>query len=395
MPTIKLYNLDAYLKKFTAKVISIKAHEGKYAVELDRTCFFPESGGQPSDTGYINGIRVSYVFELRESVFHVCDAPFNVGEEINGKIDFETRFQYMQIHTAEHILSSFFQNGYKLKNVGFHIGKQFNTIDLDSEINGEITKESEYFVNKNIYSNVNVKTFFPSNQELQSLKLRKKVEVNEGLRIVEIGDSDITACCGTHVKFTGEIGLFKITDVKRYKKGSRITFLAGRQALDDYMEKHDSVSEISLLFSSKPGDAVRCVKNNCQEITWLKHEVAELRKQIVSFQAEKFLGQTENINGIPVVCIFKENVYEGELRQTADILIKKDNIFAALFSSKEGKLSYVLAKNNLSGVDTKKICCEINASFNGKGGGSAVMCQGTLNRNEFEMVKKTILRLLG
>lgn len=236
--TKKLFDLDSYVKSCTATVLSCEEAKKNsfagFAVELDETCFFPEGGGQPADVGTLRcgeqTANVLYTYEQGDQIFHLCDRPLPVGETADGQIDFEKRFANMQIHSGEHILSGVIFTELGLHNVGFHMGHEVNTIDLDGELSPATARQIEEKVNRILYENRPVFVGYPDAEALRKLPLRKKPEV-EHLRVVEVQDCDWCGCCGTHVAHTGEIGLLKITDTQRYKGGTRVSFLCGAAAL--------------------------------------------------------------------------------------------------------------------------------------------------------------------
>lgn len=260
--TEKLFDLDSYCTRFSASVLSCEPASKNgmqgFAVKLDRTCFFPEGGGQPADTGCLQAgdqsAQVLYTYEQEEAILHLCDQPLPVGSTVEGVLDFERRFANMQIHSGEHILSGLILKELGLHNVGFHMGHESNTIDLDGEISAEQVRMLEEKVNALICQNHPVFVSYPSPEELAALPLRKKPEVDH-LRLVEIQDCDLCGCCGTHVAHTGEIGLLKIIDSQRYKGGTRLTFLCGATALKDCADRCQSLKQICVGLSCKPQEA--------------------------------------------------------------------------------------------------------------------------------------------
>ena len=388
--TTKLYNQDSFLIKFTANIISSKPHEDNFLTVLDRTCFYPEGGGQPSDIGTINGVKVSYVFEKDGEIFHVTEKQFSIGENICGEIDFEKRFQYMQIHSAEHILSGYFQRKHNLKNVGFHIGKEFNTIDLDGETDETLIESAEQCVNEKIYQNIPVKAIFPSEDELKNLTLRKAIETEEELRVVCIDDCDTCACCGMHVKNTGEIGLFKIISAKRYKKGTRITFLAGKQALKDYTEKHNIITYLCEKFALSHERLTEHIEKYISDFSNLKAEYSKLQKELNILKIPEMMGKIKTINSIPLICEEIDGLPLNELRQFASELINQKEVLVILFSNSENGIVYVITKHENINADLPKICTLLNNEFTGKGGGSGKICQGTLKSGSTSDIKEKI-----
>ena len=278
--TEKLFDLDSYCTQFCASVLSCEPASKNgmqgFAVELDRTCFFPEGGGQPADTGCLQAgdqsAQVLYTYEQGEAILHLCDQPLPVGSTVEGVLNFERRFANMQIHSGEHILSGLILKELGLHNVGFHMGHESNTIDLDGEISAEQVRMLEEKVNALVCQNHPVFVSYPSAEALAALPLRKKPEVDH-LRLVEIQDCDLCGCCGTHVAHTGEIGLLKIIDSQRYKGGTRLTFLCGAAALKDCADRCQSLKQICVGLSCKPQEAFSNVEKLKAELAAKKQEL--------------------------------------------------------------------------------------------------------------------------
>ena len=218
--TEKLYYVDAYIKDFSAKVIDVVTDSRGIALVLDRTAFFPEEGGQSADTGYISDSSVLDVKERDGVIYHYVDKTLDVGTEAVCHINFDERFEKMQCHTAEHIISGAIHRLFGLDNVGFHLGKEEVTMDVNGYVTREQLDEVEMIVNRAVFDNVAVKTYFPSSRELTSLSYRSKLDLTENVRIVEVEGYDLCACCAPHVSRTGEIGLVKILDFEKHRGGT-------------------------------------------------------------------------------------------------------------------------------------------------------------------------------
>lgn len=224
--TEKLYDKDSHLKEFTGTVLSCKKTGEKYAVTLNRTAFFPEGGGQQSDRGYIGEAYISDVQIKNGEILHFADKPLSVGQAYDCKLDFDFRFRNMQNHSGEHIISGIIHRFYGFNNVGFHLGAEM-TMDFDGELTRQQLDEIEDLANKAVYENLPVKAYYPTDEELESLDYRSKLDLKENVRIVEIKGVDVCACCARHVKSTGEIGIIKILDFEKYKGGVRLIVKCG------------------------------------------------------------------------------------------------------------------------------------------------------------------------
>ena len=248
--TDKLYEEDAYLREFEAEVTGCVPAEGGWLVTLDRTAFYPEGGGQPADTGTLGGARVLDVHEQEGEILHTTDAPLPVGDRTAGAIDWEARFSRMQQHTGEHIVSGVIHRLFGLDNVGFHMGRDAVTIDLNGELTADDLTRVERLANEAVWENLPVGVEYPAPEALAALDYRSKKELTGRVRIVTVPGSDVCACCGTHVRRTGEIGVIKLLTSQRYKGGVRVWLLCGDRALTDYNEKNAQAYAVS-------GDALR------------------------------------------------------------------------------------------------------------------------------------------
>ena len=220
METEKLYYADPFLTEFDARVLACEAEKGGYAVVLDRTAFYPEGGGQPYDTGVLGGVEVSEVHEKAGVVTHKCAAPLPVGETVHGKLDWARRFDHMQQHSGEHILSGILCDTYHCSNVGFHLGNETVTIDYDADISWEGALAAEAAANAVIEADAPVEIAYPSPQALSDLTYRSKKELTGRVRIVTFPGADCCACCGTHVLRAGQVGLVKVLSVQNFRTGS-------------------------------------------------------------------------------------------------------------------------------------------------------------------------------
>jgi len=207
----KLYYENPYQTEFTAEVINVIEKGNKYHVELNETCFYPEGGGQPSDTGHINGNLVTYVYEENGTIYHILEVkPLKI-HKVKCGIDFEKRYDYMQQHLGQHLLSACISHLFNANTIGFHLGLNSASIDLDKVIGGNEIKDAQKKANDIILKNIKVEVLYPTNSELKKLSLKKiPVKVGEKIRIVKIGDIDVNPCCGIHPSSTIEVQLISV-----------------------------------------------------------------------------------------------------------------------------------------------------------------------------------------
>ena len=373
----RLYEVDPYIREFDARVMACEQVKDQYRILLDRTAFFPEGGGQPGDRGMIGEALIKDTHEKDGMIWHYSDRMLNVGSEVHGKIDWDFRFSNMQNHAGEHIVSGLIHGKYGYDNVGFHMGSEAVTLDINGELTKEQVKEIEKEANGAIEANIPIQVFIPEKRVLEQMEYRSKKELDGDVRIVEISGYDRCACCGTHPLRTGEIRLIKILSVQNYKGGVRIAMLAGNRALEDYMDKHESVVDISHLLSSKTGEITGAVERLLKEIGDLKYTMVQMKREIMEKKAE-----AQEITG-KAVCV-EENEFKGnELREYANMLSERAEKVLAVSGGTDSQRRYVLIDKR---GGAKTLGQEIQKLFAGKGGGSPQMIQGTMSGN-FEEIK--------
>lgn len=373
--TDRLFEQDPYIRVFNARVLECEEKNGTYRIRLDRTAFFPEGGGQPGDRGWIDTALVSDTHEKDGEVWHYADRPLPVDAEVQGRLDWAFRFSNMQNHAGEHIVSGLIHAKYGYDNVGFHMGSEAITLDINGELTEEQIQEIEAEANQAIEENIPIQAMFPSKDALAQMTYRSKKALDGDVRIVEISGYDRCACCGTHPSRTGEIRLIKILSVQNYKGGVRIAMLSGQRALEDYMEKHENVVKISHLLSAKTGEISGAVERLQKEISDLKFRMVQMKREMLTMKAA---GQP--VEG-KAVCVLENELEGNELREYANLLA--DRAERVLVLAKNGSLyRYVLIDG---GQRAREFGKEIQSLYQGKGGGTAQMIQGTLSGNVDEV----------
>lgn len=366
----KLYYKRPYVKRFDAKVLDCTpVPDGNFSVLLDRTAFYPEGGGQPADIGMLLDAKVLDVRERPEGIVHITDKPVPVHSVVTGEIDWERRFNHMQNHSGEHILSGLVHKHYGYDNVGFHMGKDEVTVDFNGTLTMEQLEEIESEANELIWKNTLVVESFPSEEELERLEYRSKKELSGEVRIIEFPGADVCACCGTHVLTTGEIGIIKITGLARYKGGVRVSMLCGRAALSDYSKKWKSVLGISNLLSAKPDQILEAV-------TKLKEDGVKKDGVLNRLSLELLEGKAGQypITDSPLL-VFEENLAPVQLRQFCTMLYEgKKGSIVLVCSGQEGLYQFAVGSST---ADMRGFSRQLNERLNGRGGGNALMAQGT------------------
>lgn len=366
----KLYYDSAYIKEFEAQVLSCQEGEKGWEITLSATAFYPEGGGQPADTGILGNVRVTDVHEKDGQVIHYTDGPLPVGEMVRGVIDWDRRFQHMQEHSGEHLVSGLIHQRFGYDNVGFHMGTDEVTIDFNGTLEWADLMAIEEKANGMIWENLEISAVYPEKDELDAMEYRSKKELTGAVRIVSIPGGDVCACCGTHVERTGEIGLVKFLSMIHYKGGVRISLLCGKRAVEDYERKRDQVQRISVLLSARPGEIARAVEK-------LKDEDAKLQEKLVAAYDKLLASEVRGIKeGDGDIFILEPDFEAIQLRHLVNRLLeeKKGRTVLALGGATEGSFLYVLGSRD---GDMRQLSRELNGLLNGRGGGSAQMAQGT------------------
>lgn len=366
--TNKLYYDDPYIAEFEAEVISVNKHDSYCDVVLDKTAFFPEEGGQSSDTGYIGDGRVIYVYENDGIVYHRVTSNIPLGT-VRCRIDFSDRFDKMQQHTAEHILCGLIHSHYGYNNVGFHLGDDEVTFDIDHVMTRDAIDKIEDLANEVVFRNIKVEAFFPDFAELKNMSYRSKLDISEGIRIVKIGDVDTCACCAPHVSHTGEIGIIKCLGIMNHRGGVRITMCAGKRALLDYREKYRNIKEISALLSEPQETTAVALSKYISDTETLAFELKNVKRTYAEALAN---GVSSDDNYVKVI----SDVGIDELRVFANKAVSSVKGILVALSGADGDYKYVIASSN---TDLKSLSQKINASLNGKGGGTSHMIQGSMH----------------
>lgn len=378
MLTEKLFYHDSHMKEFAACVLMCQPKGKHYEVVLDRTAFFPEGGGQYADTGWLGEERVIDVHERDGVIYHLTGQPIVEGTDIQGKIDWNMRFMKMQQHTGEHIVSGLVHAAFGYNNVGFHLGGEDCTMDFDGEITRDELKEIEWKANEAAVMNLDVQVTYPSKASLASIEYRSKIEIEGQVRLVTVPGYDVCACCAPHVKKTGEIGMIKLTDVKRYKGGVRVTMLCGFRALSDYRQKGADVRAISALLSAKEDRVAEAVQHLKDEQALLKVKLLEVQRKLLADRAKEISGETDDF-----ACLFETELEGDGPRILMNLVLEAGKTGCAVFL-KTGNMEYRYVIGSRT-VDVRPFAKGLKELFSGRGGGKQDMVQGTLRGEEKEV----------
>ena len=369
METEKLYYTDPFLTTFTAKVLSCEAGKGGYLVTLDRTAFYPEGGGQPADHGTLGGIAVTDVHEKDGVVIHTVEKAVEIGENVTGRIDWARRFDHMQQHSGEHILSGILCRDYHCDNVGFHLGADTVTIDYNTDISWEEALAAEYQANQVIWADAPVEITYPSPAELEQLDYRSKKALTGKVRIVTFPEADCCACCGTHVLRAGQVGIIKVLSCQKFRSGVRMEILCGERAWRYLSGTYDQAHAVGQHLSVKPLEAAAAVERLTEELTAAKARMAELEGEVFSHKAHEYCGKGD-------VVLVEPPLRPDGVRRLADAVAKECGGLAAVFAGEDGRYNYALVRAD--GTDIAPLVKSMNAALTGRGGGRSGFAQGSV-----------------
>lgn len=374
MITQKLYDSDAYLAEFRANVVSCEKSEKGFEIVLDKTAFFPESGGQYGDRGFIENAEI-FDTQIKDGIiYHYSEKPIEVKNNVSARVDFKRRFSFMQNHSAEHIISGLFHSEFGYENIGFHLSENYVTMDINSLLDREKIDRIEFLANQAVFKNLNITAYYPSYEEAKKINYRSKKDILTDLRLVEVEGIDICACCAPHVKKTGEIGIIKLLDFEKIKNGTRIYMKSGSFALDDYRKKYFEIKNISDLLSASAENADNAVLNFFNKTNELQSAFKDLKKKYILLKTasvkERFF--------------FFDDFDMPELQIAADSAYKSNGKSVWIFSGDNDDYSFSVCGNEESlSLDFKAFKDNLTV----RGGGRNGIRQGTVKEN-CETIKK-------
>jgi alanyl-tRNA synthetase len=376
--TRRLYFEDAYQREFEAVVVESLELDEKPAVVLDQTCFYPESGGQPPDRGILDGAQVSDVREEGERIIHVLDGIITA-PRIRGAIDWKRRFDHMQQHSGQHILSQSFIEILDGETRSFHLGELASTLEIGlKEISGTDLDRVEARANGVVFEDRQIKTSFVPGDKISTVPLRRPPKKEGLIRVVEVEGFDYSACGGTHCRRTGEVGLIKVTGWERIRGNLRFEFLCGRRALEDYGWKNLTLAALSQKLSVHGRDIPNWADKLLRENKNSRKSLRQLRERLAAFEAREVIAAA---NGRVIRNIWSEKSPE-EGRLLALNVIRSGE-YAVLFGLREeANDRLILASSEKLGLDMREIASSVLSRIKGKGGGSATLVEIVAEKSE-------------
>ena len=377
METRKLYYEDCHMRKFSSTVIGCTQVDNGWQVVLDATAFYPEGGGEAPDLGILGGVNVLDVQEKDGEVIHLCDAPLTVGTTVEGEIDWARRFDLMQQHTGEHIISGLLHEKFGYMNTGFHVGTDRMEVDFDGPVSWTDLMEIERKANEAVWANIPLECWIPSPEELPNVFYRTKRALPWPVRIVRVPGYDSCACCGVHVKTTGEVGLIKILSCTALRGGVRLEMVCGGRAYRHMATIFEENRKVSQAFSAPmhaTGDAAQRMN---EALALEKNRTIGLQNRILEMVA----GSCVNCGD---VLHFEPGLDGNGLRQLADKIASVCGGRAAVFSGEEGNYAYCLAQRD---GDLRELNKALTQTLNGRGGGKPQFRQGTVRATKAEILK--------
>lgn len=381
--TKKLYYSAPSLSECRAQVTECREIKGGYEIATDCTVIYPEGGGQLSGTGFLDEIPVLSAREEQETVWHFTESPIEAGREIVVHANMRERLEHSQLHTGEHMLSGLAKKLFDVNNVGFHMAKDYVSVDFDKPLSEEQLKELELAVNDAIFANIPVEAVIcPRNQldrEIQEKPLRKPLakQIDGDVRIVTIEGVDRCACCGTQVATSAQVGMLKITSAENYKGGMRLCFAAGLRALAAHREKQEIVSALARRFSTKEQDVLNVVVKQGDELNACKRELKTRTARLMTYVAKELYDAAEDINGTRLIISVQEGFSAADLKPLTEATLALGQAAAMVFVPDGDTVRYALASSEGVKLSMKDAASAVNAALNGKGGGRDTFAQGS------------------
>ena len=380
----KLYYDDPYLRDFTAEIVNIEEHLGKFRVTLDKTAFFPGGGGQSCDTGMIGDHKVIDVYEENDIVYHIVEKkPIKI-HNVKCNIDSERRTDGMCQHLGQHVLSGCFFNLFNANTFAIHLGADVSTVDIYGVLTEEQIRAAERLANKVIGDALKVESFIPTKSELKKLTLRRALpNTKEDIRIVKIGDDfDINACCGLHPKSTLDLRLIKIKKFEKHKEGTRIEFLSGNRAIEDSYKKDEFQNSICKYLNCNENEAVNGIKNLNNNLKEANEINKSLNITLANYQVKELIDNAETVGEFKIIKSIFDNENLKYINNLTSKLVETPNTVTLMAVKSEDKVNLIFAcTKGIKEIKVNEVLKDAISLIDGKGGGSPFMAQGAGKNN--------------
>ncbi|MCC3669476.1 MULTISPECIES: DHHA1 domain-containing protein [Terrisporobacter] len=374
----KLFYIDSYIKNFTAEIEEIKEMNNKYHVLLDKTAFFPGGGGQYCDLGTIDNMSVEDVYEENDKIYHVLDKKPNRIHKVKCEIDWDRREYGMQHHFGQHVISACFNNEYKAKTVGFHLGKDFATVDIEGFFKEDDIIKIESMCNEIIRENIPVEFLNINKKEAKKLKIKDDLsKLSNDIRVVKFGDLDINLCCGVHVKNTLDLRVIKIKKFEKYKKATRIEFLCGTKAIDEMLKRDNYLNKICKMLSSNEEGAYQGIEKLNNKINEANKENRKLEEIISNYEMKEMIEEAEKNGSMNIIIKTYEDKNMNYINKIANKITETENNIGLFALINNDRLNLLFAcSKNLEKIDMNILLKDSIKLVDGKGGGSKTLAQG-------------------
>jgi alanyl-tRNA synthetase len=374
--TTRLYYTDPYLTSFDARIVERLDRDGRPAVVLDQTAFYPTSGGQPHDVGTLGDMRVVDVVDLEDGrIAHVTDTAIAPGETVAGQIDWTRRFDHMQQHTGQHVLSAAFAHVHGARTVSFHLGAESSTIDLEQQLDRTAIASAETDANRILWEDRPVTVRFVPAEDAASLPLRKESGRTGTLRVVEVESYDLSACGGTHVSRTGAIGMIAVAGHERFKGGTRVEFLCGSRALAAFGRQRDVIAGAIRQLSVLPAELPAAIERLQAEGKDLRSAVRDLQARLARHEAAALVASAQDVAGARVAMARVEGADAQVLKTLAQEIASRPG-HAAILVGSAPPVPIVIARADNMSLDAGALLKQLTSRFGGKGGGRPELAQG-------------------
>jgi alanyl-tRNA synthetase len=374
--TERIYYTDPACIEFDATVVSASTAGGRAIVVLDRTAFYPTSGGQPYDTGSLGAAEVTDVIDLDDgAIGHVVSAPIAEGAPVRGRVDWHRRFDHMQQHTGQHILSAAFDRLHRARTVGFHLGAALSTLDLDKVLGAEALAAAEHEANRIVWENRPVSIRFATPEEAAGMTFRKEPARSGPLRVIEVEGFDLSACGGTHVARAGEVGIIALRSWEKFRGGMRLEFVCGGRALREFRILRDAVVGSLRYLSVAPQDLPGAIEGAQAENKDLRRTIRDLGERLAVHEASALVQRARQVGPARVIVDVLDGWDQAGLKALASAAASQPGVVAALLSAADPALVVVARSPDVS-LDAAAALKALAQRFGGKGGGRPDMAQG-------------------